>query len=464
MRPILRISFLIYLLIDLLGCVSKPTNRFPLEDENATTVNSDLDSYLIEKDSYYLELAKSYSLDGQTERSIDYFKQSLNFNFQNKITQMNLARLYLRNNSDHLALLQLQKINSEKINNGKINNGNKIELSENDINFINYSKANLLVKSKIFHSARNYLYLISENSPYFDKAQWLIYHTFCAQNEFLKAQEALNKIVMTEENQVELIFQRALLAKNLKNLSDYENRINEAYMLDPHNLDIVIEKKNMEISKNNFEVAYIILKRYSDTHDFNYHISIELSNLSIKLRNYEDAIVEIDKQWPWSNEQDYLNLKKAQIMFLMNDYHQSETYFMTLLERSQFKNEAQFYLAQIYMIENRWDKAKPLVDQIDVSSDYFAQAQINLAYFENSIGLSDKAINRLQSASKWKPNDLEIRFSLVNLLMSHSKYSQASNELQSTVNENSKRNEIVLKKSIELNLLRSPASQEALKP
>lgn len=374
--------------------------------EFVPTVQSDLFPQGMSRAEYYEGMGVAYSAEGDNEKAVDYFRLAL-LHSPNRITaHLALSDEYRKIGSDHLADFELREVL-------KLESKNKIAL---------YKLGELYLSKQIFSKAREaYSDLLKVDDKY-EEARWAIYFIYKLEKNDVAAEKTLNSLSIQEKNTARWFYEKAAMAKNFKRLKDYTSYLEKAYSLEPRNRQYTLDMNEYAIKNNQYDRSIDILRNYAATHSFDLEISRLMAFSAIRAENYELALGELDKQKSWVIDSSALEMKKAHIYFIMGDLQKAEDKYIQTLARSPRREEGYFYLAQIYLYQNRLDEAKLVLQNLTSASDYFAEAQSRLAFFEKQNGQSDLAINRLRTAHNLRPDQLAIYKAYSEFLIDSERY------------------------------------------
>ena len=390
------------ILVFLSGCASTYVQQY----ERVPTVSSDLYPVQMTRAEYYEEMAKGYAKDNQPQKAIDYFRISLLHNPKRISAALALSDSYRSMKMDHLAIFELSEIL-------RVQPRNREALLR---------LADLYLSTKIYSKAKEAFTMLLKIDDNYDEARWSLYYICKLERNYQEAEQAINNIVMTNENRAELNFEKAFIAKHFNRFDEYSRLISEAYALNPHDRKTVLEMKDHYLKVFKFESAVKVLQNYSETHDFDMEISEGITYVAVRAENYDVAIIELDKQRIWSLETAAIDMKKGHVYFLAGDLALAETEYQKAINRKSNLDEARFYLAQIYLYQNRLTEARTVLTNLRASSDYYAEAQVRLAFFEKENNEPDLAMNRIRLAHNRRPDQLVIYKAYADFLIEAKRY------------------------------------------
>lgn len=376
--------FLILLVSYFTGCATKQVD-LPV----VKTVNSDLFPGQISRAEYYEQIAIAQAQDNDHEKAIETFRLSLIHNPNRASTHVHLSDSYRQVNLDHLASYEL----GEAL---RLDPKNKAAL---------YKLGNLYLATEIYSKARaSYAELLKQDEED-EQAIWAMFFIYKIEKNYAQALKVLNQFSPGYPRMYEAVFERALIFKAAKNQEIYRKLLSEAYAMNPHSSRVAKEYIEDLFKQNKLNEALAALNAYTETHDFDLRISEDLVYAAVQVENYTIALRELEKQSTWTEDYYAVDLKKAHIHFLMNDFEKAERSYLSLLRRKE-TDEPRMYLAYVYQNQGRTALAHSAMEMIPISSDYFAEAQTRIALHEKSTGQSDLAINRIRKAHNMRPDQL----------------------------------------------------------
>lgn len=383
------------------------------------TVTSDLFPEKISRSEYYRELAVGFARDEQTDKAIELFRLSLLHDPANITAKIQLADAFRKVKMEYLAITQLSEV-----------------LQMDSANILALQKmGDLYLTTHIYSKARAaYLELLNLN-PADDKAMWALYFINKLEKKYDEAFADLDKIEayittlssqeQERQNQSETLFhianEKASLYRLQKNWLQEQKYLISAYQVKPNFLSHVLLLSDSYFRFNNWTDAAVILQRFTDTNDFNYEISEKLAFASVQLENYDVVLREYAKQRPFCYDRYAIDLKSAHIYFLMKDLKSAEEKYLALLKERN-NSEASYYLSKVYQLTDRDQDSAVLLENIPTFSNYFGEAQVELADYEKKNNGFDLAINRLRKAQAKRPDLALLYKSYSDLLIENNRF------------------------------------------
>lgn len=411
-----RFYLLLLNIVFFAGCVTQTKSV-----DYVKTVSSDLYPIEMSRDQYYEELGHAYSKNNQIQKAIDEFRLALLHNPRRISSRVALSDEYRKLQRYQLAANELtEALRFEPQN-------TQVLLKLGDL----YLSAQIYTKSKeIFNQ-------VLALQPADDQAKWLLFYLARLEKDDEKAERYLSGITPTENNKTKLLFEKALLAKRQNRHGEYASLIQLAYEINPHDKQICIEMAAQMTGRSDFDSARVILNQYMQAHDFDFDVSQSLVDAAVRSEQYDMALAELDKQKKSGYGNSDTDVRKAHIYFLMGDSKIAQTEYQRILESDssldQSLDQAQFYLAQIYIRQNEELLAEDSLNQITAGSSYYADAQAWLALKETQQGQTEKALRRLKKAYEERPDQLSLHRAYADLLIREKKYKMAVKILRSGV-------------------------------
>lgn len=415
--------FLIYLAISTFSCSS----FFKRPEQKSETVVSDLFPENISRTQYYENLASGYSDNGQSDQASELLRLAILHDPKNLSARIKLASEYRKQKADYLAEVQLKEVLAQAPDHKQaLHNLGDLYLAAQI-----YSKAEPLFKS---------LVQIDSSDA---RAQWALYFIAKAEKHFSSASTRLQQIEKLPTDQVSVVLEKASLFHLQKKWADEQNVLQTFYQNSPNIYSVVSVLSDSYFQTRNWDQAFSILHRYAETNDFNFDISEKLAFAAVQVQNYETALDEYAKQKLANPLSSVLDLKVAHVYFLMQQYELAEQNYLSYLkERSD--DEAIYYLSKIYQLANRFDESSNYLKKIDVNSEYYSVAQIELANIEKGKDFG-AALNRLAEAHAARPDLLDITKSYADLLIADHQFIPAIVLLKESIKEFSKDEDLRLK-------------------
>ena len=389
-QHILFVSYILAIVLfstSFFGCATKTTT---VENKNIVTMQTDMFPEFISRAEYYEQMATGYSLENQTETAIEYFRLSILHNPKRVTVYLNLSDEYRKTNRNHLALVELSEA---------------LKLEPSNLNILK-KMGDLYLTAKIYAKAREVYQKMLLRDNKFEEAQWALFYIFKIEKKYSDALAILVQI-NSKNNAYKVTYEKAMLYKMTREYELYSSTLAMAYSMNPRDRQIILEYVDNAFSQAQFKESTFALMNYSDTHEFDFEISQNLSYSAVQSERYDIALREYNKQRPLTYDVNLIDLKKAHVYYLMGELTNAEKLYLTLLRVGE-NEEARFYLAQIYLTQNKLEDAAFILSKMSVSSEYYAQAQVSLALYSKYKALPDDAINTIRMAFIQRPDQLVI--------------------------------------------------------
>lgn len=381
------------------------------------TVSSDLYPLEMSRDHYYEEMGLGYSQDQQSLKAVENFRLALLHNPQRASARIALAAEYRKLEMNQLAVSELQEVLKVQPNNIKT----LMLLGE------------VYLSAQIFLKAKEVFKQVVQLDPKNDEAKWFLFYVARLEDDDVNAQKNLNAIFETDSNRVQLILEKALLAKRQHKSVEYATWIQKAYQLDPHHKNVSLEMAAFYEGQADFDSALVVLKHFAEAHDFDFSISQGLVYAAVQCENFDLALSELAQQKRFFPDLVEIDLRKAHVYFLKSDLQLAKEEYIQILDRHPEVEEARFYLSQIFIYLNQPDEAKPLLAEFKASSEFFAEARVWLANQERKSGNTELALQMLDRALMQRPDQFVIYKDYADLLVQKKKYKKAISLLKSGV-------------------------------
>lgn len=393
--------FYILSLLLVAGCATHK----PVRDNEVFTMRTDMFPENISRAEYYEQMAISYSLENDSDKAIEYFRLSLLHNPKRVSPYLSLSDEYRKVKRNHLAIVELSEA---------------LKLEPDSIAILK-KIGDLYLETQIYSKAREVYKLMLQKDNKFEEAQWALFYIFKIEKKYTDALSTLVKINSTDKNNFRIAYEKAMLYKITKETELYHEWLAQAYAFNPRDRQVVLEYVNHSFAQKQFKNATLALMNFSDTHEFDLEISQNLSYSAVQSEHYEVALREYSKQRPLTYDIGMIDLKKAHVYYLMDDLENAEKSYLSLL-RYEESDEARFYLAQIYISQDKPQDAAFILSKIPTASDYYGEARVRLALYQKYEGKYDDAINTIRTAFIERPDQLVIYKTYADFMIEGKRY------------------------------------------
>lgn len=359
----------------------------------------------ISRTEYYEQMAISYALNNQTEKAIEFFRLSLLHDPKNVSAYLSLADEYHKTNQNRMAIVELS---------------HALKLEPDNLNILK-KIGDIYLETKIYSKARESFEQILELNKNSDDARWALFYIYKIEKKYKEALSVLVKIKSDEKTAYRIAYEKALIYKLTKENELYNFNLNEAFSLNPRDRQIILEYAQNSYDQKMFKNSTLALIGYSDTHDFDFEISQNLAYSAVQSAHYEIALQEYNKQRPLTYDINMVDLKKAHVYYLMGSLNQAEKLYLSVLTKEE-KPEARFYLAQIYITQNKAEDAAFVLSKMPTSSDYYGEAQVRLALYKKYNGQPNEAINNIRMAFIQRPDQLILYKTYADFMIENKRY------------------------------------------
>lgn len=386
------------------GCATREAGM-QISGSDFYTMKTDMFPKDISRAEYYEQMAIAYSHENQIENAIENFRLSILHDPKRVSAYLNLSDEYRKTNRNHLALLEL---------------GEALKVEPNNTSILR-KMGDLYLSTKIYSKAREVYQKMLMLDKKFEEAQWALFYIFKIEKKYTDALGVLVQINKNQNNDYKIAYEKAMLYKLTKEDDLYASNLELAYSLNSNNREIILEYAANSYAQKRFKDSTYALTKFSDTHEFDLEISQNLSYSAVQSENYDVAMREYNKQRLQVTDVNLIDLKKAHVYYLMGDLDGAKKLYSSLL-RHQENEEARFYLAQIYITQDKSEDAASVLNKIPTSSDYYGEAQVRLAQHYKYMGLRDDAINIIRTAFAERPDLLVIYKTYADFMIESSQY------------------------------------------
>ena len=375
-------------LLFLFGCAN--TDDYVLNK----TVNSDLFPQGITRAEYYFKMAIAYQDKEDFDQSIEMLRLSLLHKPDYHLARFKLGEVYHLAGKNSMAMVEIERYFAT---------AKKDQIPTDH---------EMKIVSEIFEKSDSYLRLVEVMQDYFSKSgskwsQWKIFETQMKLKKYTDALTALNQLEKINEDKYKLYlaFSEYYEKQNLlANAVDYLKKAESVKALDEF---AIAQRLKLNYKLQDWAAVSSDGYKYSQYHPYSLEISEKWSFAAIQMGEYDTALAELKKQKKLFPESIGLEFKIAHVLFLMKDYKKAEEAYADLYELTK-SDQSVFYLAQIHLINNNYDKAVSGMELLASYSEYYPLAQVQLARLEWQNSQKDLALNRLRRAHLIRPDALDI--------------------------------------------------------
>ena len=396
--------------------------------EKVFTLQTDFNRDDLPRANYYLDMAEAYSLNDQHEKAIEYLRLSL-------LHDPRLSPAYLKLSEEHLGQNKFLQAMIE------LNEAQKV--APDNLQVMRKT-GDLYLSAKMYSMAREVYQhiLLLDNKQ--EEAEWALFYIYKLERKYTDALATIAKINLNDANHFKVVFEKAMVYKLLREVDLFESSLSEAHKLNPRSREVLMEFVALAYSKGQFKEATDALLSYSTTHDFDLQVSQNLAYAAVQAGVYSTALREYLKQRPFSDDIGLTELRIAHVYYLMGDLANAEKYYLNLINRDDV-DEAKFYLAQVYLTQEKPEDAAFVLSKLAPSSDFFGEARARLALYKKSQGESDDAINVISDAFIKRTDQLPIYKTYADFLIEDKKFVEAAALLERGIQQFPRDEELRLK-------------------
>lgn len=182
-----------------------------------------------------------------------------------------------------------------------------------------------------------------------------------------------------KEDHPSLVFTSALLAARLNQDEEFRKRLDQTLELNPAwEVAAILKLTNLadiEDAGSKMDTwAASFLRRFPDSEQFR----VQYARLLIRNNKFDRALSELDIVMEQNPESKDAMFTSAVVNMDQKEFERAKILFTRYIEASNNGDQARLYLAEILIEEEHYDKASPLLRQIQ-SRQYYLDAQIALS-------------------------------------------------------------------------------------
>ena len=399
---------LFFNLLFLVGCASVSTSP---ETDLSKTMYTDLESGQLTRSEYYQKLGENFYFQSDFQSSIEVYKLSLLHDMNNQQARFSLAKAYIMNQQDHLAMIELEKYFSAHPN------------------FKGIDDKDMQLVSTIYERSKSYVKLISIQNDYFShsKSKWALWKVFEYELFLDRADRAFKVIDQLKdlgEEPIRIDLARAEIYEHLKKWNEVISQLDLAEAKKPLDEFILRKKILIHYESKNWTVLNQEGEKYNKYHPYNLEISEKWSYSAIQTKEYDIALAELKKQKKMYPDSIGIEFKIAHVLFLMKDYKSAQEAYADLYQLTE-SDQSVFYLAQIHLLNNRYNEAAEEMQLLASTSEYYPSSQIELSRLEWKNNEKDLSLNRMRAAHLLRPDSLDLYVEYAQYLIWEKNYVEA---------------------------------------
>ena len=197
------------------------------------------------------------------------------------------------------------------------------------------------------------------------------------QDDAIREEVSRKMIEASDDDHPALIFTTALLAARLEQDQVFRERLDRTLEVSPEwEVPAILKLTSLADSKHNEadQWAASYLERYPESEQFR----VQYARILIRDDRYDQALTELDIVLEQNPESKDALFTSAVINMDQEKLERAKELFTRYIEASKNGDQARLYLAEIHIGEERYDKASPLLRQIQ-SPQFYLDAQIALS-------------------------------------------------------------------------------------
>jgi predicted Zn-dependent protease len=472
---------LIFSLHFFVGCTSVSTTA---DTDLSKTIYTDLNQEELPRSQYYQKLGENFYIHDEFSSAAEMFRLSLLHDAKNERSRFQLVKALVMNRQDHLAMIEMEHyLSAGPRFDGVVDKDMQlvssmyersksydklIELQKNyfdhseskwalwkiyeyqlfldrfdqaiktldqlktvaaKINLKSADDKDMELVSLIYERTKSYDKLIELQKNYFDhsKSKWALWKTYEYQlmlNRFDQAFITIDQLKEAGEDSFRLDLAQAEIYERQKKWSDVIAALNRAEEKMPLDEFILRKKVLSYFESKDWPLLNQECERYSKYHPYNLDVSEKWAYSAIQTKDYDVALAEFKKQKEKLTDSLSVEFKIAHVLFLMKDFASAEEAYASLYERTK-SDQSVFYLAQIYIINNRYADAADQVLHLASTSEYYPFLQIQLSRLEWKNNEKDLSLNRMRTAHILRPESLDLYLEYAQYLIWAKNYVEA---------------------------------------
>lgn len=371
------------------------------------TVYSNMFPQELSRSQYYSDLGIGFYNESQWGKAVEYFKLSLLHDEENETAKYWLAKSYYQRQQLSLALTEVE-----------------------NFNFSSHLKYSVLqLQSDIYEKSQSFEKVILVNREMFHSkgdvsCLWKIFQMNFELGQFEEALANLHEIEKVDANLFNVHLARYTVYEKQNDLELAEAELLLAQKEKPYEEMTLNKLASIYQREAKWVQLYEVTQKYSRLHPFNFEISEKLSYAAIQLSKYDEALDELKKQKQVAKNDISLDFKIAHVLFLKKEFNKAEDLYAELYDLTK-SDQSVYFISQIHLQQNDLSSAVNSLESLASWSEFYVNAQIQLAKLEWRENKNDFALNRLRRAQLLRPDSAELYYEYGQLLIWSNRYVEA---------------------------------------
>ena len=255
----------------------------------------------------------------------------------------------------------------------------RLMLAEDPENYrVILSLASAQIESeKIAEAASTLIQLAQDQNPGREYVMQEIAAMIARQDDTIREEVSRRMMEASENDHPALIFTAALLAARLEQDQLFRDRLDRTLEISPE-WEVPAILKLTDLADSEQDEADLWATNYLERYPESEQFRVQYARILIRDDRYDRALTELDIVLEQNPESKDALFTSAVINMDQKKLERAKELFTRYIEASKNGDQARLYLAEIHIGEEKYDKASPLLRQIQ-SPQFYLEAQIALS-------------------------------------------------------------------------------------
>ena len=382
--------------------------------------------YMQTKADYHFTLGESYALEGNSEKAIEEYKQTLVYDANSPTVRLKLSTEYLKMGLITEAVEQAELVVKQ--------NPKHIEAR--------MLLAGLYASMRLYDLSISQYQMVMDIEPNNEEAALFIGAVLAEQKKYKEAENYFAELAKkgSKESRHKYLYYlgRIYLEQGKKEYAQAEKAFSKSLSLQPKYLDSVLALAGLYKEKSEVKKTIQLLSSYQDRFGPSRKVATALIRLYIETDQYQKAYEQLEVLENFDRQNLNVKSQMASILIELEKYKEAAAILEEILIIAPEMDKIRFRLGAVYEELKSYDLAIKNLMKIPSTSTYFPEAMIHSAHMSKLTGDMDKANDIMDEAIRLRSDIPQFYAFYSSLLDEQKKYVKAKDLLESAVKKHGK--------------------------
>lgn len=388
----------------------------PISNSEQTTLDP---LYMRTQADYYYASAEAFSFEGSRQKAIEAFKMTLVYDADSPTVRLRLAAEYLKSGLISEALEQAQivtKQNPENVSARMLLGG-------------------IYTALKLYPKATEQYELVLKIDPKHLEAPLYLGAVYSELKQYDRSVKYFELLLKNPEYQtphyIHYYIGRVRVEQGGQPFQKVaEAQFKKALQIKPSFVDAAIALSSLYSKQKKEEQAMSLLHDYQKNQGPHPKVAEILSQYYVENGKYDEAYEQLEILEENADDPLNVKLKMALILIEKKMYTKATAKLEDILKEAPESDKIRFYLAAVYEESRRDEDAIEQFSRIPVTSKFYAESVIHMAYLLRAQGKLEQANDKIEIALKEKKDQPQLYLMHASLLDELKQYQRASDILE----------------------------------